>query len=89
MSWGATQAKAKFSELLDRAESEGPQVVRRRKREFYILTKEQMDKERGAGAEAEVQPFVSGWDALRPSSGEFFDDVEFPRLSSPVRVVDL
>jgi prevent-host-death family protein len=42
-SWGATQAKAKFSEVLDKAASEGPQLVRRRKQEFFVLTREQRD----------------------------------------------
>ena len=37
-SWGAT--KAQFSAVLDRAETEGPQLVMRRKQEFYVLTKE-------------------------------------------------
>lgn len=41
--WGATQAKAKFSEVLDRAETEGPQLVRRRKKEFFVVTREQRD----------------------------------------------
>jgi len=41
MTWAATQAKAKFSEVLDRAESEGPQLVRRRKQDFYVITREQ------------------------------------------------
>jgi prevent-host-death family protein len=40
MTWAATQAKAKFSEILDKAETEGPQLVRRRKREFYVMTKD-------------------------------------------------
>ena len=41
MTWAATLAKAKFSEVLDKAESDGPQLVRRRKQEFYVLTREQ------------------------------------------------
>lgn len=41
MTWAATQARAKFSEMLDRAETEGPQVVRRRKCEFVVLVKDQ------------------------------------------------
>jgi prevent-host-death family protein len=43
MTWAATQAKAKFSEVLDKAESEGPQVVRRRKHEFVLMRKEEYD----------------------------------------------
>ena len=84
--WGATQAKAKFSAVLDQAESEGPQVVRRRKREFYVLTKEQL-AERGA-TPLEERPFVSAWDALAPSSGATFD-MDFPRLRSKARAAKL
>jgi prevent-host-death family protein len=43
VTWAATQAKAKFSEVLDRAESEGPQVVRRRKHEFVLMKKEEYE----------------------------------------------
>jgi prevent-host-death family protein len=83
MTWAATQAKAKFSEVLDRAETEGPQLVRRRKREFIVMTREQHDAaslERATGRRL----FVSAWEALAPSSGARFD-VEFPRLRSKAR----
>lgn len=40
--WGVAQAKAQFSAVLDKAETEGPQLLKRRKREFYIVTKEQL-----------------------------------------------
>lgn len=86
-SWGATEAKAKFSAVLDKAETEGPQLVRRRKREFYVLTKEQLMERSKASADS-GKSFVSAWDALRPS----FDDrynVEFPRVKGKTRRVDL
>jgi hypothetical protein len=41
MAWAATEAKAKFSEVLNKAETEGPQIVRRRKQEYLIMTKEE------------------------------------------------
>lgn len=83
-SWGVAQAKAQFSAVLDKAESEGPQLVKRRKREFYIVTKEQLAQQ--AEAVVAEKPFVSAWDALAPSSGEFFD-VDFPRSKSKGRTV--
>jgi hypothetical protein len=85
--WGATEAKAKFSEMLDKTEMEGPQVVRRRKTEFHLLTKEQLLER--CKVSVEEKPFVSGWDALRPSFEERYDDVEFPRLRGKMRAVDL
>ena len=84
--WRATQAKAQFSAVLDKAESEGPQLVRRRKQEFYVSTKEQWIKHSEQASSVAEKPFVSAWDALRPSSGEFFD-VDFPRLKSKPRKV--
>jgi len=84
MTWAATQAKAKFSEVLDRAETSGPQLVKRRKREFLVITKEDFAKR--TAAKVTEKPFVSAWDALAPSSGEFFD-VDFPRSKSKARAV--
>jgi prevent-host-death family protein len=85
--WRVTEAKARLSEVLDKTETEEPQVIRRRKTEFHLLTKEQLEercKER-----IEEKPFVSGWDALQPSFEERYDDVEFPRLPGKMRTVDL
>lgn len=85
--WRVADAKARLSEVLDKTETEGPQVVRRRKTEFLLLTKEQL-MERCSSAAAE-KPFVSAWDALAPSFAERYDDVEFPRLRGKMRPVDL
>jgi len=82
--WRVAEAKARLSEMLDKTEMEGPQVVRRRKTEFHLLTKEQL-AERCKTPVEETKPFVSGWDALRPSFEERYDDVEFPRLEGGLR----
>jgi prevent-host-death family protein len=84
--WQATKAKAQFSEVLDRAATEGPQLVRRRKQEFYVVTKEQLVSAGSQTPASEQKPFVSAWDALRPSSDELFD-VDFPRLKSKPREI--
>ena len=84
MTWTATQARAKFGEVLDRAETSGPQVITRRGREFLILTKEDFEK-RTAAITAD-KPFVSGWKALAPSSGATFE-IDFPRSKSRPRAV--
>jgi hypothetical protein len=81
-SWRVAQAKARFSAVLDMAETEGPQLVRRRKREFYIVTKEQLARQTKSAAVE--KPFVSAWDALRPSADLCFDH-EFPRAKSKAR----
>jgi hypothetical protein len=81
---GVAQAKAQFSALLDKAEAEGPQLVKRRKREFYIVTKEQLAETKAVASD---KPFVSAWDALRPSFNERYD-VDFPRFKGKTRKVD-
>jgi prevent-host-death family protein len=76
--WGATQAKAKFSEVLDRAEAEGPQLVRRRKREFFVVTREQRD----AMTEHSDAPGEGLPPAGKRTMSEFF-------RNSPLRGLDL
>lgn len=85
MTWAATEAKAKFSEVLDKAQAEGPQLVRRRKQKYLIMTSEQF--EAAVQTKEEPKPFVSAWEALRPSSGATFD-VEFERLSGKARAAE-
>jgi hypothetical protein len=84
--WGVAKAKAQFSAVLDLAETEGPQLVKRRNQEFLVLTKEQF-AERARAAPSE-KPFVSGWDALRPPEDMRFD-YDFPRLKSKARAAKL
>ncbi len=86
-SWGATEAKAKFSAMLDQAEAEGPQLVRRRKREFYVLTREQME-ERNKPTVGTAKPFVNAWEALRPPK-ELLSDEKFARVPWKLREPDL
>ncbi len=92
-SWAVAEAKAKFSAVLDRAEKEGPQLVERRKRRFVLMTEEELTRRTQIYAKTIVprKGEASGkrlWDALRcaPSDGV---DVEFPRLKSKARKVDL
>lgn len=40
--WAVAKAKAQFSAVLDLAESEGPQLVERRKRRFILMTEEEL-----------------------------------------------
>ena len=88
--WGAIKAKAQFSAVLDKAETEGPQIVQRRKREFVLLTKEEFTREKftrrtahsGASAEGRSSGRTTGQDprdALRPAP-EGRVDFEVPRL---------
>lgn len=84
-SWGATEAKAKFSAVLDKAETEGPQLVERRKKRFVLLTEEELIAQRLSVPPGKAKaPARSGWDALRPPA-ELRFDYEFPRIRGKVR----
>jgi prevent-host-death family protein len=84
--WRVAEAKAKFSEVLDRAEHEGPQVVQRKSRQFYILTREQLESHTHA-TPLEPKPFISAWDALRPPA-ELRFDFDFPRAKGKARAAE-
>jgi hypothetical protein len=84
-SWGATKAKAQFSAVLDKAETEGPQLVQRRKKRFIVVTEEHFKSRVSTPeSEAKIEPFVSAWDALRPPP-ELCFDYDFPRIKSKPR----
>ena len=90
--WAVAEAKAKFSAVLDKAESEGPQLVERRKKRFVLMTEEELARRTRVSAVvgAPVVGETSGkrlWDALRcpPEDGV---DVEFPRLKWKLRKVE-
>jgi hypothetical protein len=86
--WGVAKAKAHFSAVLDKAETEGPQLVERRKKRFVLLMEEELAKRSGAASSIGSGP-GSGkdlWNALRcpPEDGV---DVKFPRISWEPRKV--
>jgi hypothetical protein len=90
--WAVAEAKAKFSAVLDKAESEGPQLVERRKKRFVLMTEEELARRTRVSATvgAPVVGETSGkrlWDALQcaPKDGV---DVEFPRLKWKPRKVE-
>jgi hypothetical protein len=90
--WAVAEAKARFSAVLDRAESEGPQLVERRKRRFVLMTEEELARRTQAavGVSALVEGETSGkrlWDALR-CPPEDRVDVEFPQLKWKPRKVE-
>jgi hypothetical protein len=86
--WQATNAKAKFSALLDAAQSEGPQLIHRRKHKFVVTTEEEIERRLTEAREGKRTKFISAWDALRPSFDRRYD-VDFPRLKWKPRPVDL
>jgi len=86
MIWSETRARVEFNELLDKAETEGAQVIRRGSCEFVLLTREEYEAILVKNKPGE-HPFISAWDALAPSSGARYD-VSFPRLRGKPRKVN-
>ncbi len=84
MAWGVAEAKAKFSEVLDKAETYGPQVVRRRTREFVVMTSEEWEKRQPQGAQNERS--MSEFFKSSPLAGSGLD---LTRSRSKVRKVEL
>jgi prevent-host-death family protein len=80
--WQVATAKNKFSELLTRAETEGPQRVIRRGRTFVLMTEEELGR-------------VTAKPEKRMTLGEFLlsgpslEGVDLERRKSPMRPVDL
>jgi hypothetical protein len=61
-------------------------VVRRRKLEFVLMTREEDEKRNVAKAAERPKPFVSAWDAMGgPDTAQF--DFDIPRTKSKARWV--
>jgi prevent-host-death family protein len=81
MAWQLQTAKQKFSELVDLAVSEGPQVVTRRGREVVVVVG--IDEYRRLkGRKRDFKQFLL-------EGPPYFDDLEIERSSEPSRVVEL
>ncbi|HEV2620090.1 MAG TPA: type II toxin-antitoxin system Phd/YefM family antitoxin [Acidobacteriaceae bacterium] len=88
--WRATEAKAKFSAVLDKAKKEGPQVVRRRDEEFIVSTRLAFLKRTAREVDVDEEGKTSGqrlWERLRcpPPDGI---DVELERPNWAMREVE-
>lgn len=81
MDWNVADAKNKLSEVLNRADHEAPQVIRRRERNYIVMSSEHYRKLTG-----QVPNFLD--DLI--DQGPRFDEIELmPRHPSPMRDVDL
>ena len=79
--WGVAEAKARFSEMLDRAET-APQVVTRRKHKYFLVSESEMERLKATAVPKER----SAWEALRPPP-ELWGDEDFPRARGKARPV--
>jgi len=80
MEWQLADAKNRFSELVNRALSEGPQRVRRRGDTVMVVA--QRDYEKLTGTRPGFKEFLMG-------EGPSLDGVNITRDRAPMRDVDL
>lgn len=80
MRWKLAEAKTRFSELFERARSEGPQRVSRRGREAVVVLAEE-EYERLAGGRRRFAEFLASAPGLQ--------EVALERDRSPPREVEL
>ena len=79
--WQLQTAKQKFSELVDRALAEGPQVVTRRGQEVVVVVG--IDEYRRLrGPKRDFKQFLT-------EGPPYFDDLEIERSTEPWRPVEL
>ena len=82
MAWRAANAKAKFSELLDTAASEGPQLIRRRKDVFVVTTEAEIEKRLAEARAGRRKKFISIWEALSIPPDDRLTEKEYSEFSS-------
>ena len=78
--WQLAEAKNKFSEIVEKALSEGPQYVTKHGREAVVVVSA-ADYRRLAGQGMTFKEYLC--------SGESFEDMELVRDQSPVRDIEL
>ena len=80
MSWQVQDAKQRFSELIRKAHSDGPQVVTRHGEEIAVVI-DIADYRRLKGETAEFKDYLRAGPAL--------DDLDLDRLTDRPRAIDL
>lgn len=88
-SWAASQAKARFAELIRKAQTEGPQTVTQHGRDaVVVLSVEEFRKLRNR----KPKPGLKEWILSGPKSDEFariMDEIVEERRNQPPREIDL
>jgi prevent-host-death family protein len=79
--WNIADAKSRLSEVLNRVDEQAPQIIRRRGKDYVLITGEQYRQLTG-----ESPDFL---DYLM-NHGPKMDDLEvMPRVATPMREIDL
>gem|GEM_PF-7077807 len=65
MSWNAKDARTRFGSLLDTAQCEGPQLIRRNGTQFVLLTEVELERRFAEGPRDPGAKFINLWEALQ------------------------
>jgi len=79
MNWNLSEAKSRFSEVLTRAATEGPQTIHRRGEHFVLMRAAEYEKLSGR------QPTFKGW----LLGGPGLEGVDLERAPAAMREVEL
>lgn len=83
--WGLAEAKAKFSEVVERAERHEPQEITRNGKPVAVIVSREEWEARKAMPALRPTKGKSAWDAMRPSKSNRVDDFKVERDRTPMR----
>lgn len=89
MSWQVQEAKQHFSELVHRAQTEGPQVVTRHGREAVVIIEFSEYRHLIEPGRADFRDFLLSSPSLNDEAAEVFDEIAAERAAEVPREIDL
>lgn len=88
MSWQVQEAKQHFSELVHRAQTDGPQVVTRHGREVVVIIDFSQYWHLIEPGRADFRDFLLSFPSLNDEAAEVFDEIAAERATQPPREID-
>lgn len=87
--WALAEAKAKFSEVVGRAERHEPQEITRNGKSVAVIVSREDWEAKKALPPIRPAKGMSAWDAMRPTKGGLVDDFIVEQDRRPARVPKL
>lgn len=89
MSWQLQEAKQQFSEVVHRAQVEGPQVVTRHGKEVVVIVDYSQYRHLTEPGQTDFREFLLGFPTLDDEASEVFDEIAAERAAEMPREIDL